>query len=329
MISFDGSTGAEENDLDDGKGSGRSIKGLNLVEALMYCEDLLVKYGGHELAAGLTVKRGNLDAFCEKINEYAREHLDEDSFKIRLDADCELSMDDITIDFAKELQYLEPYGTGNSTPVFIVKNATVKRITQTKGGDHTRLLVEKDGKCITAMYFGVSESALGFECGDTVDLMFNIDINDYKNVISTQMIVRDARLAKDYTDRLDADKLRYSQVRGGQSYACSERFLPSRDDCARVYTYLRREYRSGNSLTDTRSVLRSINQKGEEEINYVKLKYIFEILNELNICEIEELDRDIYSFEVIFKANKTSIDKSSILKKLRSQCIDRPQQEAK
>ena len=329
LISFDGATGSEENELDDGKGSGRSIKGLNLVEALMHCEDLLVKYGGHELAAGLTVKRGNLDAFCEKINEYAREHLDEDSFKIKLEADCELAMEDITIDFAKELQYLEPYGTGNATPVFTVKNATVKRITQTKGGEHTRLLVEKDGKCITAMYFGMSGSALGFECGDTIDLMFNIDINDYKNVVSTQMIVRDARLAKEYTDRLDADKLRYSQVRGGESYASAECFLPSRDDCARVYTYLRKEYRSGNSLTDTRSVLRSINQQGAEEINYVKLKYIFEILNELNICEIEELDRDIYSFEVIFKANKTSIDNSSILKKLRSQSIDRTQQEAR
>ena len=329
LISFDGSVGEEENPLDDGKGSGRSIKGLNLVEALTYCEDLLVKYGGHELAAGLTVKRGNLDAFCEKINEYAREHLDEEAFKIKMEADCELSMGDITIDFAKELQYLEPYGTGNSTPIFIVKNANVKRITQTKGGDHTRLVVEKDGKNITAMYFGVSESALGFEVGDTVDLLFNIDINDYKGAVTTQMIVRDARLAKDYTDCIRAQKNRYARVRGGEGYTLAEDFLPDRDDCARVYTFLRREYRSGNDITDTKSALRAINQVGAREINYVKLKYIFEIFNELNICEIAELSNDIYSFRVIFKANKTSIDKSAILKKLRSQCTDRNQQEAR
>ena len=329
LISFDGSVGAEENDLDDGKGSGRSIKGLNLVEALMHCEDLLVKYGGHELAAGLTVKRGNLDAFCEKINEYARERLDEDAFKVKLDADCELSMDDVTIDLAKELQYLEPYGTGNATPVFIMKNAIVKRITQTKGGDHTRLLVEKDGKVITAMYFGVSGGALGFECGDAVDLLFNVDINDYKSVVSVQMILRDARLAKEYTDKLASEKERYVAVRGGAGYSASEEFLPDREDCANVYTFLRREYRSGTSLTDTKSVLKAINQPGVKEINYVKLKYIFEILNELNICEIAELDKDIYSFEVLFKANKTNIEKSAILKKLRSQCIDRTQQEAK
>lgn len=329
LISFDGSVGSEESAFDDGKGSGRSIKGLNLVEALGYCDDLLVKYGGHELAAGLTVKRGNLDAFCERINQYAREQLDEENFKIKLDADCELSMADVSIKLAKELQYLEPYGTGNATPLFVMRSATVKRITHTRGGEHTRLLLEKDGVCITAMYFGVGESGLGFECGDNIDLLFNVDINDYKNVQSVQMIVRDARLAEEFTKKLDIEKKRYGEVRGGDGYRVCENFLPDRNDCARVYTFLRKEYRNGNSLTDTKNVLRSINQTGDGEINYVKLKYIFEILNELKICDISELDKDIYSFQVLFQASKTSIDKSAILKKLKSQCTDRNQQEAR
>lgn len=325
LISFDGSVGSTECDFDDGKGSGRSIKGLNLVEALGYCEDLLVKYGGHELAAGLTVKRGNLDAFCQRINEYAREHLDEDAFKIRLEADCELTMADVNIKFAKELQYLEPYGTGNATPLFMMRNVTVKRIMPTKGGDHTRLLLEKDNVAASAMYFGVTPAELGFETGDTVDILFNIDINDYKNVLSAQILVRDARLAEEYTLRLSKCKRRYDEVRAGGAYSSAEDFLPGRDDFARVYTFLRREYRNETSLTDTKSVLREINQGGGAEINYVKLKYIFEILNELKICDISEIDKDIYSFQVFFRANKTSIDRSAILKKLRSQCTDRNQ----
>ena len=329
LISFDGSIVGDESGFDDGKGSGRSIKGLNLVEALGHCEDLLVKYGGHELAAGLTVKRCNLDAFCERINEYARQQLKEDDFKIKLDADCEISIADVNIKLAKELQYLEPYGTENATPLFIMREATVKRISQTKGGEHTRLVIEKDGISVTAMYFGVGESLLGFEVGDQIDLLFNVDINDYKNVVSAQMIVRDARLAEKYTRKLDLEKKRYDEVRGGGSYSISESFLPNRDDCARVYTFLRKEYRSGTSVTDMATALRAINQAGLGEINYVKLKYIFEILNELKICDICELDKDIYSFQVIFQANKTSIDKSAILKKLRTQCRDRNQQEAK
>ncbi len=326
LISFDGSVGLEENELDDGKGSGRSIKGLNLVEALSYCEDLLVKYGGHELAAGLTVKRGNLDAFCERINQYAREHLSEEDFKVKLEADCEIEMADVNMSFAKEIQRLEPCGTGNATPLFIMRDVAVRRITPTKGGEHTRLLLEKDGICTNAMYFCVGGPDLGFDCGDMIDLLFNIDINEYKNMLSAQMIIRDARISDSYTRKLNAQKIRYAELKAGGSYTTAEGFLPSREDCARVYTFLRKEYRSGNAYTDTKTVLRTLNASGDTEINYVKLKYIFDIFNELQICDVTEIDRDIYNFKVIFQANKTSIDKSAVLRRLRTQCSDRNQQ---
>ena len=326
LVSFYGSVGSEESAFDDGKGSGRSIKGLNLVEALSHCEDLLVKYGGHELAAGLMVKRGNLEAFRDRINAYAREHLDEDAFKIKIDVDCELSMADVNINLVKELQYLEPYGTGNATPLFVMRDVTVRKIMLTKGGDHTRLYLEKDGISINAMYFGVGAGMLGFESGDLIDVLFNVDLNDYKNVQSAQMIVRDARLSNTYTTNLLYQKSRFAQLRAGGNYRFDENFLPDREDCSRVYTHLRKEYRNGNSVTDTKNVLKALNGGEEREINYVKLKYIFEIFNELQICNITELDRDIYRFEVIFRATRTSIDKSAILKRLKTQCIDRPLQ---
>ena len=322
LVSFYGSMGDEESALDDGKGSGRSIKGLNLVEALGACEDLLVKYGGHELAAGLTVKRGDLDAFRERINAYAREHLDDDAFKIKLEVDCEIDMPDVNLKFAKELQYLEPYGTGNATPLFVMRDVTVRKITYTKGGEHTRLYLEKNGMTVNAMYFSVGEGMLGFENGDLIDLLFNIDINDYKNVQSAQMIVRDARLAESYTKKATGEKKRYSELREGGKFRSDENFIPSRDDCAGVYTLLRREYRNGNSVTDVKSVQRALEQSGLA-VNYVKLKYIFEIFNELQICDIAELGNDIYRFEVIFRANRTSIDKSAILRRLKTQCVDR------
>ena len=328
LISFDGSIICEENPLDDGKGSGRSIKGMNLVEALGYCDDLLVKYGGHELAAGLTVKRGNLDAFRKKINEYAREHLSPESFKIKMDADCVVSAKDMTLDFANELQLLEPYGTGNATPLFIMKNAHVRRITHTKGGEHTRLLVEQNGVCITGMCFGVGGAELGFECGDSIDLLFNLDINDYKNTKSVQMIIRDFRIAEDFTKQLKDGKKRYAEVKNGQGFYTNENILPSRDDFARVYTALRREFRSGVSVLNIKDIMKLINLSDCEPINYPKLKYILQILNELKICDVVELNDDIYRFQVIFSASKTSIDKSNILKKLKAQCVDRVYQDS-
>ena len=85
---------------------------------------------------------------------------------------------------------------------------------------------------------------------------------------------------------------------------------------------LRREYRGGTDLLNMKAMLKLVNYQNESAINYVKLKYILRVLNELHICDVEELNNDIYSFKVIFNAAKTNIEKSSILKKLRNQCFD-------
>lgn len=318
LISFDGAMqNDEENPMDDGKGSGRSIKGLNLVEALNHCEDLLIKYGGHELAAGLTIKRENLEVFRERINEYAKTQLTEESFKIHMEADMELAMEEINMDFAQELSLLEPFGVGNASPTFMLRNVYVKKLTHMSGGKHTRLLLEKNGVSLTALYFGVGEGELGFEVGDVIDALFHIDINDYKNTRSVQLILQDTRPAEEWSNRLMADRKRYSELCRGESFEAEEHIIPNREDFAEVYKVLRREFRNGTSVIDQKTLMRILN------ISYVKLKYILRIFNELNICEVEEIAEDLYRFNVIFHASKTSIEKSSILKKLKSQCTCR------
>ena len=104
----------------------------------------------------------------------------------------------------------------------------------------------------------------------------------------------------------------------------AEDVIPDREDFATVYKLLRREYRHENSMTDRKTIMKQLSLLRDcKPINYIKLKYILRILNELKICEIEEIEDDIYRFSVIFNASKTSIDKSSILKKLKSRCTDR------
>ena len=323
LISFKGAITGEPHPMDNGKGSGRSVKGMNLVDALSYCEDVLEKYGGHELAAGLTVKRGNIEAFRRKINEYAANNLTDELFKIRIEADCELDMSKISVELAEEIQRLEPFGAGNPTPVFSMRDATVQRVMQLGAGKHTKLILEKDGLTFGAMYFGVAVSKLGFEAGDKLDLLFNLDVNDYKNVRSAQMIIRDARLSETYCKTVSDIKRRYDEISNGAIYTPEEQVVPDRDDFAAVYTVLRREYRSGNNLIDDKTLLKLVNSYDRPRINYIKLKYILRIMNELKICRVEEIETDIYRFEVIFNAAKTSITKSSILKKLRSRCSDR------
>ena len=323
LISFAGSEEDSDDPFDDGKGSGRSIKGMNLVEALTYCSDTLVKYGGHELAAGLTVKRGMLDEFRRKINEYADTVFTEDMFKVRVEADCELKASDLSLKLAKDILRLEPFGVGNAAPVFLMRDVTVRGIRYMGGGKHTRLTLEKDMETFSAVYFGVGSGELDFDEGDSIDLIFNLGINEYKNVSRVQLTVQDVKISSALAQRSADMSDRYEQIHGGGSFRAEEDVLPTRDDFARVYTVLRREFRNGTSVLDRKAVMRMVNVPGKPIINHVKLKYIFLVCNELKICEIDEIDRDIYKFNVFFHATKTNIEKSSILKKLKGQCLDR------
>ena len=320
LISFSTSYDGVELGTDVGKGSGRSIKGMNLVEALGHCEDQLIKFGGHELAAGLTIHRSQVDAFREKINEYAATKLSDDDFKVSITADCEIEMKDVTMELAQSLSLLEPYGVGNASPSFIMTDVTVARIMQIGAGKHTKLLLQKDGISLYALYFGVSPSVLGFETGDTIDVLFNIDINDFRNVKSVQLIIEDARVSNTFTLYIDEQRKKYEEIRLGARFDESEEFIPSREDFVKVYTVLRREFRNGSTIYDEISLFKVLNSADESRINYVKLRYILRILNEMKICNVESLDENIFKFDVPFNSSKTNIEKSSILKKLKGQC---------
>ena len=324
LVSFDGSTRGYAGDDDVGKGSGRSIKGLNLVEALRYCSDSLVKYGGHELAAGLTVERGKLESFKEKINEFARKNISEEMMNIRLDADADIEMSDLTLENAAEIGLLEPFGTSNPVPAFILRDVKIERIFPIGAGKHLKLLLSRDGRTITAMYFGMTPHRFDFGEGDCVDVFFNIDINEYQNVKSVQMIVKDMRISENFEKKLKNDIYRYEYIKGGGDFDDPENVIPTREEFAVVYNVLRRESRIGHDTIGEKillSMLRGDACRGGE-IGYIKMKFIMSVFRELNVCGVEEED-GYYRFEIYFKADKTNLDRSYILKRLRAQCRDR------
>ena len=318
LISYDGSIEGAPSPSDIGKGSGRSLKGLNLVEALTSCEDLLVRYGGHELAAGLSIRRGDVGAFRRQINEYADRLLNGERIRHALDADCQVEITDLTMKLAKELDYLEPFGISNPIPTFVLRDARVIRIVPMGGGKHLRLTVEKDGVRINAVWFGTSQSEIGFDTNDEIDLMFRLNINEFQDTVSLQLILQDARISQRKTDAMNAEIQRYREICGGAPYDPQEKILPSRDDVVSVYTFLRREYRAGRTGFSMRRLLSQIIGPDGEPLGYIKMKFILRVLDELQICGVGEPAEDYFVFDIFYSA-KTNLEKSSILHKLKSQ----------
>ncbi len=324
LVSFDGN-GETVSDEDVGKGSGRSVKGINLVEALASCSEYLEKYGGHELAAGLSVKRKNLPAFKKQLNKYVEEHLDGDSAEIIIEAECVIDSNDISMELANELYYLEPYGTSNPVPVFESDKMYVSDVIPIGGGKHTKLILRKDNLVITAMCFRMTLAELDIYPGDTVDVLYNLDVNEFQGTKTLQMIVKDIRLTKDSLDREIAEHKIYDELAEGNANAIDtynviiDQVVPSRDEFAAVYNVLKRELRVEHEVYSIRALEHLLRSLGHN-VSYMKLKFIITVFRELNLLSVNELDseREIYSFKYIYVKNKTSLDKSNILKKLKS-----------
>ena len=312
--------GAQQDSPDDiGKGSSRSVKGMNLVEALSACGDLLVKFGGHELAAGLSIRRGDLDEFRRRINEYAKDLLPETGLAVQLYADLELSLSEVSLPLAEELSRLEPFGVANPVPQFIFRDLSVDRITELGGGKHLKLLVSSGDIALYALLFSTSRAQFGYHEGDRVDLLCTVDVNEFRGTKSVQLVVQDFKESGRFADEFSQMRAKYLAIRAGASFEQNEDLVPDRPDFAHVYTVLRREFRAGHDIFAERALLALVNVGAPRRINYVRLKYILEVFHELQICGVEEIEEGIYRFDIYFNASKTNIEKSSILKKLKSQ----------
>ncbi len=318
LISFEGND--DPNDPEAiGKGSGRSISGLNLVNALSSCEDLLERYGGHELAAGLTVKRKNIDALRERLNEYAQRSFKENTPKNGMDIDYILSPDEATLSLAGELDLLEPYGVSNPTPVFAMTEIIIDDIIPIGMNRHLKIMLSKGGKTFTSMLFCVSPQEFPYQVGDEVDVAFNLEINEFMNSRNLQFNVRDIRISDRIHLEMEQGEGSYNDAWDGKSTLGGDEIIPIRDDFSLVYSFLLKEAREGKDKYSYIKLLYALKKKySGVTLNYVKLKLVIKVFRELNIIAIEEIDDYSFEFRINFSKNKTNLEKSSILKKIKS-----------
>lgn len=319
LITYDGAEDQCDPAQDVGKGSGRSLKGLNLVEALAACEDLLIRYGGHELAAGLSVRRGDVPALRRRLNDYAEQNAGGTPFVASLNADCVVSISELSVRLVEEIGRLEPYGEGNPAPELVVRDVAVRRITPMGAGKHVRMTVEQGELSLSAVWFGRSAASLPFEEGDPADLMFRIGINEYNGVSSLQMILTDAHISDAERERREKEHDRYLRIREGMSFSAAEEILPDRDDIAAVYQFLRRETGEGHTSFPVWRTLRRLN--GGRRFSYGKLRTAMDVLAELKLCSYTEPSPDQLVVDFERQPDRTDLGRSAVLRRLREQMI--------
>lgn len=322
LVSFEGNESETPSPDDVGKGSGRSIKGMNLVDALCYCQEHLVKFGGHELAAGLSVTRGELDNFRRLINDYARKNLSEADMVQTVEADCELDFSDVNLGLAKGIQLLEPYGVSNPIPGFVLRGVTVNDIIGISEGKHTRLSLGNGRYTLSAMYFSNSPDSLGIYVGDKVDVLFNLDVNEWGGRESAQVIVRDIKPSVTEKERHRSETARFEEIKNGAAFTAEENILPDRDDFAAVYRLVQNLVRMDIDVLKHRDIISRLRSTDPSvHIGYVKLKIIMMVFKELNILSVEDIAPDTYKFKLYYSTTRKKLDKSTLLRRLRSQMI--------
>ena len=224
-------------DGDHGKASSRSYGGFNLFSSLTALAPLLESYGGHELAAGFTITRQNIDEFRRQICQRAGTYYTGDSPRTVLDVDCAVPAEMLTLRGIDSLSILEPCGNGCPKPTLILENVTIDRITTVGGGKHTRLRLRQGRHLLNAIYFSATPESASIQPGDVVDVAFNPQINTFRGEDTVQLNILDIRPS--CAAACSAELGGYAALRSGSlTPAAAAALLPDRATLALVWRYL-------------------------------------------------------------------------------------------
>ena len=290
----------------EAKGSGRSIEGFSLFEAICACGDLLIKFGGHPMAAGITLKPENIEAFRKRINQYAAEHFPQMPTQT-VTLDCKLNPAALSVSMAQSLTQLEPFGNGNPQPVFGLFNMELSNVTPVGGGGHLRLTLEKNGAVITAMRFNTKPEELPYHIGDKIDLAVQLEAREFRGQPSLTVIVRDMKFAAFNTEKNIASLASFEKWQRGEVLSAEnkKRLYPDRACLAAIYR-----------------ALRTVNGKETDQIRFVSqfgkdmtlglFKTALLVFEERGLVHSEIAD-DTFTATLIETSGKTDITRSPVL----------------
>ena len=265
---------------DIAKGSGRSVEGFSLYDALFYCKDILVQYGGHKLAAGLTVETKNIDEFRALVNEYAEKNA---SALPVLKLDCKLNPASVSLDLLSSISILEPFGAENPQPLFGLFGMRITGIQPVGSNKHIRLTVNKNGVNLPVMLFSVAPEDFPYCVSDVIDLAIRLSQNEYMGETKVSIQVKDIKLSTMDDDKVQESLLLYESFRRGDILTEEQKkiLLPDRDFCGNIYRFLR----ANNGFSANEEIL--CYRLGLKEEKIATLKIALDMFIELQVINFQ------------------------------------------
>lgn len=297
-------------DLKDGvmSGSSRSVQGFSIFDAIYSAKDELIKFGGHEMAAGLSLDESNFNNFKSKILKYADENLSEEIMKRKIFIDEKINEDKLNINFLDELERLEPYGMGNPEPVFEIDGMVrdYKQIGKLK--NHFKLQIKKNKEVLNAIMFN-DEYLNDNLCSDLkIDIIGNIKKNEWNNIVKPQMIMKDIQINKEVENYIINESKIYDDIKlNGKNSKYIEELDLTKKEVSRIYKCLINEGKFKNNISYVKLIFILDRY---HNIRFSKLLLAIDIFEELNIAKFEICDNNFY-FE-LFRDKKVDLTQSKL-----------------
>lgn len=291
------------------KGSGRSVEGFPLHTAVEFCSDVLTHYGGHPMAAGLSLKTENIELFRKRINEYAEayENMPFDALNIS----CKLNPAGVTLELIQNLEYLKPYGMGNPTPLFGLFNMTIVNIIPLANNKHLKLVLSRNNTVIEVLVFGKSTVTFPYQKGDVVDIAAKLEANEFNGNVKPSIKLQAIKFSSDDPQAILESQRVFENFCNAVPLSPQEIFdiLPERQDFALLYTFLRR---NGGYAYPPETLVHRLDNR----LSYGKIRVILEALNELRLIQIDEGAASC-KITLCQSTQKVDLETAQIIKQLR------------
>lgn len=302
-----------------GKASSRSYGGFPLFSTLEALGDLLESFGGHELAAGFTIRRDQIPAFRAQVTERARAYRAEHPEGVALELDLAVPPELLTVPNVSALDRLEPFGAGFSRPQMYMDGLLVEQMSEVGGGKHLKLKLGRNGLSLGAIFFSTTALRAAIAPGDMVEVAFTPEINEFRGVRSVQLNVTDIRPSEECRAAIRQEEELYARfLRDALELREAAALIPPRQEFVAVWRYLAANAQQG-SLSDEFNVLaRKIARTANMPCSFVRTRVCLDVLEERGLIQLERSSKALF-IRLTPGPGKVDLEGSAILLRLRNQ----------